>query len=442
MATFYARPGLVFRNGKLVLFGSTQILVVRQWPDIRGWRKTEKRGWHPWRPVLNPRVIRLHEPRLKSASNLNKPNQTLSCAGRICSLDDWIRYKLARQRRFEEASWRFSEEIPLEVRRAVRSFEQSHYEVLQAFAKVDYAIELYLSNPALFYALVRNDQFLAEPPRARLTACRRWILHKQHEIAAWLGFPKDAARVCVRILSKLPSRDVRIHRLWWLRRMLADPELRKLFVFAPRIDATVIGFVWDARELLHPMLAAKLAHGMEAKALFETRLVVRDTIRMWRLLERPWPPAKKICGINAFEDLHDELWRSCERRVSAAGLSVRFAEPPLSEWPDIELLGTTKEIIAEGEQMDHCVASYIPEMTSGEKAILLYRVLWPERATLRLAKTGEKWRIVELRCQRNQAPSPETFEFVKTWLVQAQQAGEPGGSQQANGSVDPDLCPF
>jgi len=436
------RPGIAFRDGKLFIFGNSQILVIKQWPHIRAWRKTLRHGWHTWRPQLNPRLVRLQEPRFKSTCTLDLADQIGDRAVRSFSIDDWIRYKMLRQRRFAEAAWRFSESIPHEVRCAVRSFEQSHYEVLQALATVDHGIELYRSNPALFYALVRNDQFLAEPPRARLAACRRWILHKQHHIAAWLGFPSDVSKVCVRILSKFPSRDVRIHRLWWLRRMLADPELRKLFVFAPRIDATVIGFVWDARELLHPMLAAKLAYRMETKALFETRLIVRDTIRMWRLLERPWPPAKKICGINAFDDLHDELWRSCERRVSAAGLSVRFAEPPLSEWPDIELLGTTKEIIAEGEQMDHCVASYIPEMTSGEKAILLYRVLWPERATLRLSKIGEKWQIAELRCQRNQASSPETFEFVKTWLVQAQQAGEPGGSQPANGSVDPDLCPF
>lgn len=436
------RPGVAFRDGKLFIFGNSQIIVIRQWPDIRAWRKSEQHGWHTWRPQLHPRLIRLHEPQFKTAVTPEQADQTASRSEFSFSLAEWIQYKLQRQRKFAEASWRFSEPIPPEVRYAVRSFDESRYEVLQAFATVDYAMELYRSNPPLFYALVRNDQFLIEPPRARLAACRRWILHKQHHIATWLGFPRDVSKVCVRILSKLPSRDVRIHRLRWLRQMLADPDLRKLFAFAPQIDATVIGFVWDARELLHPSLVAKLAHRMEGKALFETRLIVRDCIRMWRLLERPWPPAKKICGINALEDLHDELWRSCERRVSVAGLSVRFAEPPLPEWPDIELLGTTKEIIAEGEQMDHCVASYIPEMTSGEKAILLYRVLWPERATLRLAKTGEKWRIAELRCQRNQAPSPETFEFVRTWLVQAQEAVEPGGSQPADESVDPDLCPF
>jgi hypothetical protein len=441
MAKFYARPGLVFRHGKLVVFGSTQILVVRQWPDIRGWRKTEQRGWHPWRPVLNPRLIRLHEPRLKQASASNEPDQTLSCTGRSCLLDDWIRYKLARQRRFDEAAWRFSERIPLEVRRAVRSFGQSHYEVLQAFARVDYALELYRSNPALFYALVRNDQFLVEPPRARLAACRRWIFHKQHEISRWLGFPEDAGKVCVRILAKLPSRDVRVHRLWWLRQMLADPQLRRLLVFAPRIDATVIGFIWDAKELLHPTLAGKLVQRLDGKVLFQTRLLVRDIARMWRLLERPWPPARSVCGVNAFEDLHNELWQHCERRVRSAGLNIRFVEPPLPEWPDIELLSTTREIIAEGEEMEHCVASFIPDMTSGERAILIYRVLWPERATLRLAKAGERWRIADLRGSRNRVPSPETFDYINTWLGQIQNT-EVGLLEVGGQLIDPDLCPF
>jgi hypothetical protein len=441
------RPGVAFRDGKLFIFGNSKILVIRQWPDIRAWRKADQYGWHPWRPQLHPRLIRLHEPQLQPCRTREKSDQIARVQfsrsdGSYVSLDEWIQYKLQRQRKFAEAAWRFSEPIPVEVRRAVRSFDESRYEMLQAFSGVEYALELYRSYAALLSSFVRNDQFLAGPPCARLPACRRWILHKQHDIANWLGFPKDARQTCVRVLSKLPSRDVRIHRLWWLRRMLADPDLRKLFVFAPRIDATVVGFVWDARELLHPSLAAKLAHRMESKALFQTRLLVRDCIRMWRLLERPWPPGKKICGVNAFEDLHDELWRSCERRVSAAGLKVRFAEPPLPEWPDIELLGTTKEIIAEGEEMDHCIASYIPEMTTGEKPTLLYRVLWPERATLRLTKTGERWRLAELRCRRNQEPSPETFEFVRSWVDQAQAVANAGGPQSTDACLDPDLCPF
>jgi len=436
------RPGVAFRDGKLFIFGNSQILVIRQWPRIQAWRKTAQHGWQAWRPQLHPRLIRLHEPQLKVTDLLEKTARVPGLGGGEGWKDEWIQYKLRRQRKFAEAAWRFSEPIPSEVRCAVRSFDESRYEMLQAFARVDYALELYRSNPALLYGLIRNDQFFIEPPRARLAACRRWIFHKQHEIAAWLGFPESAGKVCVRILAKLASRDVRIHRLWWLRRMLSDAELRKLFVFAPRIDATVIGFVWDAKELLHPSLAAKLVQRMESKALFQARLIVRDIFRMWRVLERPWPPAKKICGVNAFEDLHDELWRSCERRVSAAGLKVRFPEPPLPEWPDIELLGTTKEIIAEGEEMDHCVASYIPEMTSGEKPILVYRVLWPERATLRLTKTGDRWRVAELRGRNNQVPSPDTFEFVKTWVDQAQEMVELGLPQLSDEAVDPDLCPF
>ena len=88
------------------------------------------------------------------------------------------------------------------------------------------------------------------------------------------------------------------------------------------------------------------------------------------------------------------------------------------------------------------VASYICEMTSGAMPILLYRVLWPERATLRLSKAGERWRIAELRCHRNQEPSPETFEFVKTWLDQTQEMVEMGSPQLVDDKIDPDLCPF
>ena len=78
----------------------------------------------------------------------------------------------------------------------------------------------------------------------------------------------------------------------------------------------------------------------------------------------------------------------------------------------------------------------------GRNANLLYRVLWLERATLRFSKAGERWRIAELRCHRNQEPSPETFEFVKTWLDQTQEMVEMGSPQLVDDKIDPDLCPF
>ena len=432
-------PGAAFRNGKLLLFDRREILVIRQWPQIRAWRKTAGQGWHPWRPQLPRRLIRFREPQFEAARVQEEPQvQPPRCA---ITLDEKrARIKLLRQQKFANAAWQFSQPIPQDVRRAVRSYSESQYEMLQAFAAVDYSMELHHSNPALAYALIRNDRFRNEPPAARLAASRRWILHKQCEIAAWLGFPEDSAKACIRILAKLPVQDIRIHRLRWLRRMLSEPDLRKLFAFAPRVDAAVIGFVWDLNELLNAKLVGKLVQRMDGGALLEARMIGRDIVRMWRLLERPWPPSRKICGVNAMQALHEELWRSCQRRAESLGIEVRLAGRRLPEWPEIELLGTAKEIIAEGEAMGHCVASYILKMASGATPILLYRVLSPERATLRLSNDGEKWRIAELRCRRNRQPSLETLEFVRSWLRETQVAVE---EQMLPGiESNPELWPF
>ena len=432
------RPGTAFRNGKLLLFDRSQILVIRQWPQIRAWRKTANRGWHPWRPRLPRRLIRFREPcfeplRILQETQEHAKERTMSTEEKSAKI------KLLRQQQFSSAAWQFSQPIPQEVRRAVRSFSESQYEMLQAFATVPFAMELYRSNPALAYALIRNDRFRNEPPSARLAASRRWILHKQRAIAAWLGF-EDSSKACVTILAKVPPQDVRIHRLRWLRQMLADPDLRKLFAFAPRVDAAVIGLVWDLKELLSTKLAGNLVQRFAADALLEARVTGREIVRMWRLLERPWPPGRKICGYNAMLALHDELAQSCRRRAESLGVEVQFLGRRLPEWPDIELLGTAKEILAEGEAMGHCVASYILTMASGAMPILLYRVLGPERATLRLSKVGVRWRIAELRGHRNREPSPQTLEFVEAWLRWAQEEAE---TQERTSIVsNPELWPF
>jgi hypothetical protein len=186
----------------------------------------------------------------------------------------------------------------------------------------------------------------------------------------------------------------------------------------------------------------RLVQNYEPEKMRDLRILGRDVVRMWGLLGRPWPPRQGVCGLNAFAELHDECWRTIRRGVECEGLQVLLPEKPLPGTPYIELLNSAREIIEEGEEMQHCVASYVPSMTSGKAMIVLYRVLWPERATLRLGKTGERWLIGELRGYRNRQVSDETLEYVESWLREVQEPAEAIAGGPGEGEIHPEVCPF
>lgn len=434
------RRGAAFKNGKVYFFSRTEIVVIQSYPRVRAWRKTPGEGWRPWRPGLPQGLIRIQEPEFapdagakvcpEAGANLGEPREF------------WEHKRVLRQREFAVAAWEFSKAIPVEVRRAVRAFQESQFELLQAFGTVPYAMQLAASNPALLYALVRNDRFTEAPVSDRLRFARGWILRRQKVLSARLGFPEGAAGSSVPVLGKIPTGDIRVHRMRWLRQMLHEPELHKILHFAPAIDTTIIGFMWDMRELMNPTLLNRLVQNYDREKMRDLRMLGRDVVRMWGLLGRPWPPRKKVCGLNAFAELHDECWRTIRRRVECEGLQVLLPEKLPPGTPYIKLLNSTREIMEEGEEMRHCVASYVPSMTSGKAMIVLYRVLWPERATLRLGMTGDRWHVAELRGYRNRQVSDETLEYVESWLAHVQEPGEAITGAPGEREIDPELCPF
>jgi len=200
--------------------------------------------------------------------------------------------------------------------------------------------------------------------------------------------------------------------------------------------------MWDLRELVDRKLLNRLVQECDQEKIQELRMLGRDVVRMWGLLGRPWPLRKRVYGLNAFVELHDECWRNVRRRVECEGLQVLLPEEPPPGTPYIRLLNSTGGIIEEGEEMQHCVASYVPSMTSGKVVIALYRVLWPERATLRLGMTGDRWHIAELRGYRNRQVSDETREYVESWLRHAQEPSGVVPDQSGDMGLDPELCPF
>ena len=122
------------------------------------------------------------------------------------------------------------------------------------------------------------------------------------------------------------------------------------------------------------------------------------------------------------EDLHNE-WVDIlyGQRRREQEMAIQFPPPPIPGTEGIEHISDGRGLYEEGAAMHHCVAIYLEHTARGYYAI--YRVLSPERATLRLSRRyrGRRggWRIAELKGKRNRQVKPSTKEAVEAWLWEA-----------------------
>ncbi len=94
-----------------------------------------------------------------------------------------------------------------------------------------------------------------------------------------------------------------------------------------------------------------------------------------------------------------------------------FPSPPVSGTKNILYIRFKNELVLEGKEMDHCVASYYSRIIKGN--YFVYRILCPQRATVGIYSRSGKLEIDQIRLQGNQIPSQATQQAVLTWLNQS-----------------------
>lgn len=96
-----------------------------------------------------------------------------------------------------------------------------------------------------------------------------------------------------------------------------------------------------------------------------------------------------------------------------------FPAPPLAGSQHIEPITTLYDLLVEGKVMRHCIDVHESDIRSGKSYI--YRVLYPERATLEMRITPRQgWMVRRLKTSGGRVPRMETKRFVQMWLKNSQ----------------------
>ncbi|NNC90491.1 MAG: hypothetical protein HKN82_18705 [Akkermansiaceae bacterium] len=422
-----------FRGGKLMIWREDELMEIHGWPDPWARRKVARAAWERFDPAF-PLVVPYRPSRRKKGS----------CGTQMqLSLGDTPVKSRAEERRRAFAGFRFS--LPKDVARRLEPFRSLQWRLLVGCALSDCFVELLGSNPVLAYFWA--GRMAACPRDGRVFDVAGTM--PQRALAEELMLPgsksgvKLMRKVFVPALSRMTAPN--------LQRLLCNEETRMRCQHLPRINTGIINLLaqpglasWTAPNLLNEVAEAK-------DELFRSPTAERleDHRRLWRQLgderlrtftsreelredhqrivaryhdrEREREAARREELARLARIARDPEAQRREREARAAArLREPFPEPPVPGMQTIEPLRDEAALRQEGRAQHNCVGTYANRVRAGSHYI--YRVTWPERATLSLVR-GEAGTWLRGQCEiaHNRAAGAKTVQLVDQWL-QDQQA--------------------
>lgn len=406
-----SKPGTTFdaETGTLYVFRAGGITVMRAWPPM-AWKKTRSHPtWSHCRPEISIpcRDIEGRIRRMDTPADAN--GQLLLPFCLPCGEE--------KADHVERAWLRWYATIPSKVREIIRHFPERQWHMLSFLARCgEAACDLTVSNPALAYSLASNWVYHRPPVQRPLRSARALLQRgkKQRDVLAWLGFPgTEAAR---KALNKVIRNAISVSSLLYIRQSMVDIASFKAMSHLPRLNAGAIRIAIDPilLPLAAPTLLDEIAHHREEDRKAKAAYMLQDSLAMHQLLFPNRVHPKPIRRLRHLQEIHDEFVEDINRARSL-DTDIPFPSPPIKGSESILPITTARELVEEGRLQHNCVASYL-ERVAIRQSVYVYRVLWPERCTLSVARRGTKWVISELKRTCNESPSEATRRVVEEWL--------------------------
>ena len=302
-------------------------------------------------------------------------------------------------------TWKKS--FPIDVLIALEAMPSHKARLAEYASKSNPVRDLLLSNPILLWGLCEYG-FLNDITLDEIEALTRV---KQRDLAMYLKL--EGTQQQVRLLKRMSGVSRTKDELRSYMRLLKHQAVCNYLSHAP-------GELGAELQLLtkHPWLAS-----CPARALIpllsnrEHWITFRDILRMTDDITE----LQQCTTTNALNRLHDRLvvelnqWRRRELIRDEGGQPVPLPEPPLPATDTIIPITSQAELIEEGQEMHHCIASHLKSVVDGKFAV--YRMMAPERLTIEvLVMGGGQLVLREVRGKCNRLPSDASNAIIEAWF--------------------------
>lgn len=319
-----------------------------------------------------------------------------------------------KKRAFEQ--FRFS--LPKPVAHAAEPFRTHQWPYLVFLLEDEGAIDLARSNSALAFLVAQKLNGDIEMIRSLQCSTIR-----QRELLEVLGLPasSNAVKVFRKIAPPSLTGDNWQSILHVVKQELEAPKSR--INHLPTINSGVVEILLDPRasQSVTPSFLSEVANDRSENYRSRVVHLITSTLRMQEEIR-----TRRLCetfsNLARLREVHDEVSEVYRRRVRQLIEADRhetasFRSPPLPAVAGrIEPITSAAGLVDEGEEQGNCVASYASRVREGNTFI--YRVLYPERATLSIVRRSPlaDWEIGELEARFNTDVRDETEDYVAAWL--------------------------
>lgn len=277
------------------------------------------------------------------------------------------------------------------------------------------AIEFVRTNPVLFallaFALSRKK--MPDDDVVALLGC------KKRELVGWLGGIEREAGVKFVERFQVPGSYREFERT--IAR-ISDEELMQKSGSRPLSEVFQARRYFEAAPELREVRAfqAELSESTRTIGPAATARLFSEIKDLGRLLDRDCSEevARSKNG-TALDALYQRLIALAHETAPELLQKVptyprKFPRAPVVESTTILQVADEGELREEARTMNHCALTMVDEFLKGDA--FLFRVLEPERATLKLKKQGFRLVVEELKLENNDEPSPVTYAAVEAWL--------------------------
>jgi len=310
-----------------------------------------------------------------------------------------------------ESGRRVSDGIPEPVLNVARLMPAIDFELAQACAASNAAIELAETSSLLFILLVNycKNQSLSLNEFEYLLSLKRIALLEK------VGLPESKS--LVKLMNRIELSPLLPWELEDVVQMLRHKEFVKLLRHHPNIHLNHLRLLRLHPQPLWPgMLSLVDSHSSALDIGWICRMT-RDTLAMTNGNAQP---LSRVNSQPALQQLHDRLVREFNSGVREDQAKIllqkhgKYPSPPVPTLDGIEPITSWLELLEEGAIMRHCVGSYDRQVAEGE--VFIYRMVYPERLTVSLIYRNNRWMVGEARRRRNGNPSPKVMEFIRRWV--------------------------
>ena len=389
-------PGINFKNEKLYSFTDRGVAVVRLYPKPAAWKKISNAGsWQHLRPLMNVNSGNIWAWKPKDNNYLYKE----------CPAPPRCKRKEYKQ---------FFSLIPEREKEALSKFPVRQWHILSMIARCPGALELAYNNPALAFCLASNWCFHQPPVKKPLRSVRSLLLKKQKQALLWLGFP--STNQAVNILRKLSSNCLNINCMLTLRTLInQNSEKVKILSHLPRINTSIVYLLNKPALSKHVSFNALVDIGniLVTNTPF-IHPIINDILFMFDELKKSttglyFKSFKRI--VETYFELNKEIRLLYEK-------DLIFPAAPIQGNRHIIPLNKYADLYYESQEQNNCVASMTTKIIQGK--VYLYKVLYPERATLALKPIRKgSWEIREITARCNKKVKKETVQTVERWITES-----------------------